>query len=415
MVKVAKVNKQHLLVLGTLVAIGLAMPPVMAARSIRARQGASRQLTAGATSLDGVTMELSPAPRILLKTSGAPSFSSYSPQPDVYVIDLPGAARAESLSLPTTYPSFISSVTAENATELGTSLTRVTIRFAQSVPAHTSAVDGGLAVTFDADSVPSVSEKATSVVPPAVEVNHPVVSVEAAKVPDVAPVVSTESRSAAEALVPPQPEQAATTSFQRATQLRNVTTEGSGPGLQVVLATNGTAEYTVFRLTNPLRLVVDLKGVNNKSQPGALNLGDPLVKRVRVAQFKGNPEPVTRVVLDLDEAVDYHVTKTASAVRISFGSELVQAPSVSTDSVAQVTPAAEKPAQVAKVAAPAPAVVKAVPAPPKESVFADVPAVVAVAEAPRATRSIGRGRKSETLVVRSSADQATPTPRRSTR
>lgn len=413
MVKVGtNVNKPHLLALGALVAIGLVMPPMMAAKSLRARQGASREVAKGATSLDSVTMELSPAPRILLKTSGAPSFSSYSPQPDIYVIDLPGAVRADSLTFPTHYPSFINSVTAENATELGTGLTRITVRFAQAVPAHTASVDGGLVVTFDSDSLapvvadalPARTETVTPATPPpATEVKKAPAVQAPESVVAAAPTVSEPSSMQAAV----SESEATTGSTRRATQLRGVTTEGSGPGLRVVLSTNGPAQYSAFKLANPLRLVVDLKGVNNKTRSAAMNLGDPLVKRIRVAQFKGGPEPVTRVVLDLDEAVDYHVTKSADAVRISFGDELASATSSLPEAVVATasTPKALKnpPRSEAR-----PAV--AAPVPVKESVFAEVP-VIAPAPPTRTTQISNRARKSETMVVRSSADQATPTRR----
>ena len=39
----------------------------------------------------------------------------------------------------------------------------------------------------------------------------------------------------------------------------------------------------------------------------------------RVAQFKGDPAPVTRVVLDLSQDAPYHVTETAAGLEVSVG------------------------------------------------------------------------------------------------
>ena len=85
------------------------------------------------------------------------------------------------------------------------------------------------------------------------------------------------------------------------------------------IATDGDVAYNAFKLEKPSRIVIDLTGVNDKLAKNIINVSDPVVKRIRVSQFKSAPKPVTRVVLDLDEKASYQVTKIGDALHVTFG------------------------------------------------------------------------------------------------
>ncbi|MEB3222059.1 MAG: AMIN domain-containing protein [Candidatus Sericytochromatia bacterium] len=65
----------------------------------------------------------------------------------------------------------------------------------------------------------------------------------------------------------------------------------------IVLGVTGHLGVATRTVANPLRLVVDLPGARLATRNRALTVGDPLVARVRVAQFAVWP-PVVRVVIE---------------------------------------------------------------------------------------------------------------------
>ena len=111
----------------------------------------------------------------------------------------------------------------------------------------------------------------------------------------------------------------------RAKTLKSVTTSGSGPTLSVQLAADGDVVYNAFSLEKPSRLVIDLNDVTDKVAKGAIDVNGAVVKKVRVAQFKGGAEPVTRVVVDLAAKSPYKVTKDGDRLVVTFGGSEGQA------------------------------------------------------------------------------------------
>ncbi len=82
------------------------------------------------------------------------------------------------------------------------------------------------------------------------------------------------------------------------------------------LVGDGEFSYSTFRLAGPDRLVIDLAGVFNGSRQGTLPVGDARVERVRVSQFRSQPEPVSRVVVDLRAAVVASIERSADALLV---------------------------------------------------------------------------------------------------
>lgn len=312
---------------------------------------------------------------LVLETNAAPSFSSYSPQPMVFVVDLPLAVKAADVEIPSKLPAQIASVSADEAYELGSGLTRITIRLKENVKPEAIATGDGIEIRFNG-GVPA----------PAMSVKPPV----KATLPAAPPVAATP--------IPATPTTA--TNLQPATRLEKVTRVG-GAGLTVALVSDGALDYTAFVLEGPKRLVVDLNGVTNQVTQN-LPLDSDSVSRVRVAQFQSAPEAVTRVVFDLNETVSYNLQRQANEVRVSFGEP--------TEMVARFSePAVAAPAPVEPVHV-EPTVVDVEEAPVFEpvvvtereaSVFEEPPAIPVVAE-------IEPVRQSERHVVRAGAVQEQP-------
>src|SRR5438270_8515207 len=77
--------------------------------------------------------------QIILRTSGAPAFTSLSPTPDQFVVDLSGTAKGGALAIPSPLPANVSAITADEVTEMGSKLTRVTLKLAHAGAAQAAA------------------------------------------------------------------------------------------------------------------------------------------------------------------------------------------------------------------------------------------------------------------------------------
>lgn len=91
----------------------------------------------------------------------------------------------------------------------------------------------------------------------------------------------------------------------------------SGPAGETIvdITTSGQAPYTLIKLQNPPRLVVDLEGVINAAQK-AYEADSPHLKGVRVGQFRPKDPSVVRVVADLKGEPVFDVHAQAGGIRV---------------------------------------------------------------------------------------------------
>ena len=400
---------------------------------------APQTAAAAGMSLNAVEIESSPSPRLLLRTSGTPAYTSYSPAPEVFVVDLTGTAKAAGLAIPTPLPPTINSVSAEEVVEMGTRLTRVTVRLTQPMTPQ-AAADGNavvvalpvapesyVAVAPKVDDVPVVASVASVPLPtpevtaaPAEPVAVANAVAETAKPVVAEPAVTSEPIAAAAPSVP----------LAKAKTLKKVETAGSGADMEVQIAGDGAISYKTFRLENPSRVVVDLNGVRNTMTKNTIALTDPLVKSIRVSQFKGMPDPVTRVVMDLNSKSEYNVRVDGNRLRVTFGDTASRmakaapaaAPAATTVEVVEapkprVAPKSEPPVETAKVVIPndvpvaAPVAEPVKTQPVTKTAAADIPSQVpAIAENAATWKMPDRASRGAKGVINAPADQAPPTP-----
>jgi len=90
-------------------------------------------------------------------------------------------------------------------------------------------------------------------------------------------------------------------------------------GTQIQVMGDGELAYSTFRLQNPERFVIDLRGVVNNSGSSTMTVGSRHVDQVRVGQFKPRPDPVARVVFDLSGETIPTITRTADGMVVTFG------------------------------------------------------------------------------------------------
>jgi type IV pilus assembly protein PilQ len=154
-----------------------------------------------------------------------------------------------------------------------------------------------------------------------------------------------------------------------ATALTRVRIQDGGASPRVVLEGDGALQYESFMLSNPARLVVDLKQANNQFRQPRLSASGPLLSAVRVAQFKTGAQPVSRVVFDLQRPAPFQVIPAGRTLEVVLGEAAAHAPA----------PVAPKPepllAAAEPVAAPAAQEPQAL-----EPLDAEAPAAVAMEE-----------------------------------
>ncbi len=314
---------------------------LLAATGLHAGLWRSRktQQPAQAAPLMSLTAVEADSSRVMLHTSGTPVYTSYSPSPGVFIIDLTGTTRPAELKLPETLPAPVTSVTAEEAVEMGSKLTRVTFRMTQpAVTPQASVADNTVIVSLPAAAVAAVREVPA---PPAEKI---------AETP-AQPVVKMEPAAAPPAAKPAVPV-VTLTGLPNAKSVRRVATAGQGASLEVDIAGDGAmVSYKAFRLNNPERLVIDINGVKNRVAK-ALDVNDGAVKRVRAAQFA---PAITRVVLDLNGKTDYAITPSGDMLRVTFGGQApapvqtIEVPAVHEQPV-KVAAATDIPSQVPAIA-----------------------------------------------------------------
>lgn len=141
-----------------------------------------------------------------------------------------------------------------------------------------------------------------------------------------------------------------------ASRLVGVEARPTDAGAVVHVHGDGQFAYSTFALANPHRFVIDLDGVENRAERPTVAVNRGSLERVRVAQFRGSPEPVARVVFDLASPTVPRIERTAEALVVSFNGVH---PPAAVPRAAGIAPAA--------VRAPAPASAASSP-PPQEPV-----------------------------------------------
>src|SRR2546428_9216410 len=106
--------KRGLLTAGLLVmSVGGASASLGRHRAPKNPEQAAPATAAAAMTLNAIEVGSSAAPQIVLRTSGAPAFTSLSPTSDQFVIDLTGTSKSPTLTIPSQLPAGVSAITAD--------------------------------------------------------------------------------------------------------------------------------------------------------------------------------------------------------------------------------------------------------------------------------------------------------------
>jgi len=117
----------------------------------------------------------------------------------------------------------------------------------------------------------------------------------------------------------PSVDDAATLAVATSHNLMDLRVDSAVPGrTDVVLAVDGKVTYESLVLDGPDRLVLDLQGVVSRLERYKYPVDHGGIVRVRAAQYAREPQPVTRVVIDMEQALDYSIDYHGSNLVVSF-------------------------------------------------------------------------------------------------
>jgi type IV pilus assembly protein PilQ len=263
-------------------------------------------------------VEGAPGTRIELTADSALVWTTYRDADGALVIELPNARPMGDLRTENPPAGLVSSVAVAVDETSGRPLTRLTVLTRQEtehtlVAGHNSLhIDLTSAGTQIAQAAPLAEEPPAALAPTA-----PTASTAAA--PErlaPAPAVRFASQG-----TPDRPLVAPAPSGRVASLLGRVDVVAEGPNTVVLIAGDGEFAYSTFQLANPDRFVVDLDGVVNQSARSSAPLDGEILARIRVSQFKQQPEPVSRVVFDLRQTVPPTIERGPEGLVVRFSTD----------------------------------------------------------------------------------------------
>ncbi len=246
-------------------------------------------------------------PAIRVSVDGVLETVHYSPQPGVWVVEMPDAKWDPGVARISAPELGVDRVELTALDEFGRRVTRLTVWLDKPAQADLVRVDGGYELRFATlDATGSVASPAPGVtsetVPEIPVVTEEPLPVEASPVPGVDNHSDDTSPAGASA-----------------TSLLEVEPVVTGGGVVIRLRGDGPFDARTFTLANPDRVVLDLKGVVNHVRRHVYPLHAEGAARVRVAQHTVDPEPVTRIVVDMDVAREFRFAATSSGGELVVG------------------------------------------------------------------------------------------------
>jgi type IV pilus assembly protein PilQ len=294
-----------------------------------AAAAATEAETAEVTAVDVV--EESEATRLLITGSRPLAWTSYRDGSGDLVIELPDAAPGPNVLPTDLHQGLVTSARIQGADENGRRLTRLVVKTAIDAE-HSVAIDGSRLVVEFAAVEPWEPEEVATI----------------ASLTPVSTLAPAPQRDVEPSHSPDQPRLGPAPEGVPATQLQGVDVSTDDSSTVVWVSGDGSFYYSTFSLENPHRFVVDLIGVVNTSPVSTITVQGELVDGVRVAQFKPQPESVSRIVVDLLDTSVPEIEATSDGMRLTFYSDTAYSVAAAGDEV----PAAEEVNEIIAASAP---------------------------------------------------------------
>lgn len=138
-----------------------------------------------------------------------------------------------------------------------------------------------------------------------------------------------------------------------------------GDGDRVIIRTTGPVKYTIFKLTDPDRLIVDIPQVNLDKIEPSMDINNDYISGITVSNY-GDDKDIGRIVVGLKQGVEHEVKSGENSVLINLAPAKISSEPAEVSSPAVDAPEAALAAPVeADIAPPAP--VAATPDEPKQA------------------------------------------------
>jgi type IV pilus secretin PilQ/predicted competence protein len=105
------------------------------------------------------------------------------------------------------------------------------------------------------------------------------------------------------------------------TTLQSIEVQNGSDRINISARLNPRVFYNTFALANPLRLVIDLYDTVYQEPTSVYPVEKYGVDRLKVGQFKSDPDAVTRLVIDLKEPKYYSILAGTTGLTISFAKD----------------------------------------------------------------------------------------------
>src|SRR5215213_777331 len=203
------------------------------------------------------------------------------------IVELPNAQPRPGVSGMEPAEGLVSALAVENGSEGSRPLTRLVISTRQEVE-HSVSADGNR-LEIKLQPVETAQAGRMTFEPLAAEDRGAPADAEHPQTASMEPMAAAPAGG-----TPDQPAMAPDPSGVAATRLDGIEVLASDGGAVVRIAGDGEFPYSTFALETPDRFVIDLDGVVNRSSRTSMSVVGGIVERVRVAQFKPAPKPVSR-------------------------------------------------------------------------------------------------------------------------
>ena len=107
-----------------------------------------------------------------------------------------------------------------------------------------------------------------------------------------------------------------------ASRLQGVEVVERGGETLVRIKGDGEFAYQSFQLEDPPRFVVDLDGAVKTETDSSLAVGSGEIERIRMAQYRSEPDPVARVVFDLRSDSQPWIGRDPQGLLVRFDARL---------------------------------------------------------------------------------------------
>lgn len=112
-----------------------------------------------------------------------------------------------------------------------------------------------------------------------------------------------------------------------------------GEGDRVMVSATGPVKYTVFRLSDPQRLIVDLPGISTADVPNAIKVNNDFLNDITVESY-GGEERIGRIIIGLKDGIEHEVKSGENSLLVMFNKP-APAPSEEAAALDANPPAAE--------------------------------------------------------------------------